>query len=257
MVGTPADYIGDIGGIDACYTSEGYYTDSNGCCHGAFLTYVPWLGDYNRKPIVAIESPQNNSTFGPGSNITFHLHTLDLDGRVWRVDWSYQPVGGAKVYFAPSYSPPFSLFATNVAPGEYDVEAVGYDTADQYTISNIVRVRVLPPPSGPSVLLSGAILYPNQSRTSPSGLYSMLYQGDGNLVLHGPYGAIIATGTTGPAGGTYMNPNGSLEVYNAYQQLLWSSFTTSSANAGSHARVQDNGVVAIVRPDGTIVRQWP
>lgn len=257
MVGSPAEYIGPIGGVGRCLMDDGFYTDSPECCHGANLTYVPALGEYNRKPIVAIEAPSNNATFGPGSNISFSLHTLDLDGRVWRVDWSYTPVGGTTVNLAPTYSPPFGLTAQNVPPGDYDVVAVGYDTADQYTISNTVRVKVLPPPSGPSVLVSGAVLYPNQARTSPNGQYSLWYQSDGNLVLYGPSGAMVWTGTPGPAGGAYMNPNGNLEVYNSYQQLLWSSNTASAANAGAHVRVQDSGQVAVVRPNGTVVAQWP
>jgi len=259
-IGNPADYIGDIGGIGACvpggYTGGDYLSDSGACCHVLALTWVPGIGAFNRKPVVEIESPAQNAVFGPFSNVTFGLHTLDVDGRVWRVDWNYRVDGGPKIYLAPTYSPMFGLNATNVPPGTYDVEAVGYDTADQYTISSTRRVVVLPPPSGPSVLVSGAILYPNEVRTN--GSYYVRYEAvNGNFVLYGPQGGIIGTGTGLPAGGVYMNPNGALEVYNVYQQLLWSSGTASGANAGSHMRVESYGKLSIVRPNGSIVIQWP
>lgn len=136
------------------------------------------------------------------------------------------------------------------------MRADAYDSAQQYTISDSVYVNVLPPPSGPSVLISGAILYPNETRTN--GAYYVRYEAvNGNFVLYGPQGGIIGTGTGLPAGGVYMNPNGALEVYNVYQQLLWSSGTAGGANAGSHMRVESYGKLSIVRPNGSVVIQWP
>lgn len=54
-----------------------------------------------------------------------------------------------------------------------------------------------------------------------------------------------------------MNPNGALEVYNAYQQRVWTSATDSAANAGSYFRVSDDGRIAIVRPNGAVAWQFP
>jgi hypothetical protein len=83
------------------------------------------------------------------------------------------------------------------------------------------------------------------------------HQSTGNLVFYRNGAAAISTGTTGPVGGVYMNPNGALEVYNAAQQMQRTSGTASGANAGAHFRVSDAGQIAVVRPNGTNAWQWP
>ena len=249
FLGPPPSQWGDIGGPLQCGVDE--VSDMTGCCHPLELAFAPAVNQYNNKPLSHILSPANNSNFGPWSTIPFNLHTMDVDGSVYRVDWFSN---GSPV--ATSYSFPFTLNASNVPPGTYVIEAAAYDTAQQYTLSAPVTVYVLPPPSGPSVLVSGAVLYPNEVRTN--GAYYVRYEAvNGNFVLYGPQGGILGTGTGLPAGGVYMNPNGALEVYNSYQQLLWSSGTASGSNAGSHMRVESYGKLSIVRPNGSIVVQWP
>lgn len=250
---------GDIGGIAGCGPNE--WSDESGCCHEiGSLLFASAVGHLNRKPEIhfRVDMPAQNQTFAPFSTINFAVHTLDSDGSVYRVDYHVSPAGGTPfVIYTGGF--PFSMSASNVPPGTYDVQAVAYDTAQEYTMSEVRRVIVLPPaPNTPNNLLSGVVLGVNEYRISPNGLYSLWYQTDGNLVLYGPgWVPIVWTGTSGSPAGTYMNPSGNLEVYNAGPSLVWQSLTGGGANGGSHLTVKDDGHIAIVRPNGTQVVQWP
>jgi hypothetical protein len=183
---------------------------------------------------------------------------MDPDGSVQQVHWAHRQPGQGWTWLPPATTFPFTLTATNVPPGTDEVKAEAVDSAGLWGLSESVTVVVVPPPSGPGVLLSGHILYPDQSRTSPNGLHLLVYhQSTGNLVFYQNGAAAISTGATGPAGGVYMNPDGALEVYTAAQQLQSTSGTASAANAGAHFRVSDTGHIAIVRPNGTVAWQWP
>lgn len=208
-----------------------------------------WSAHINRKPVSHIRYPANNSTFLVGSTITFSLHTLDLDGSVVRVDYLVTPQGGSQ-FTVSGGSYPYGLTVSSLPPGIYDIQAVAYDTADQYTVSETIRINVIPPPGASQVLASGAILYSNQFRVSGNGLYALLYQTDGNLVLYGPSGAIAATMTFGAPGGTYMNPNRNLEVYNAGPVLVWQSLT------GGGGEVHREYRRAVIVSSSSVVCQW-
>ena len=244
----------NIGGIAQCGPNE--WSDEHGCCHGTPQLFAPAVGHINHKPISHIRFPANNSAFLAGASITFSLHTLDLDGSVVRVDYIVKPLGGTQ-FTVSGGGYPYHLTVSSLPAGTYDVEAVAYDTADQYTVSDAKRITVSPLPGAAQVLASGAALYANQSRVSANGQYALIYQADGNLVLYGPSGAIVATMTFGAPGGAYMNPSGNLEVYNAGPTLVWQSLTGVAGNAGAYLWVTDIGKIALVRPNGTLVAQWP
>lgn len=249
--------VGDAGGIVDCGPNS--WTDSHGCCHPIETwAYAPEVGHLNRKPTSAIEYPPNNSSYVFGASITFNVHTMDSDGSVYRVDYIVKPVGGAQ-FTVSGGAYPFSITSSGLTPGAYDVEAVAYDTAQQYTVSAPVRINVAPPPSATEVLASGGILYPSQYRTSANGLYSVIYQSDGNLVLYGPGWVPIVWTATAGNGATYMNPSGNLEVYNSLNPLVlgWQSLTGNSGNANSYLWVKNEGRIALIRPNGSQIVQWP
>jgi len=250
------------GGPVACAGSTpDFFSDDPNCCHYAALEYAPAVGHVNRKPLSHIYTPQNNSAYVYGAAINFTVHTMDTDGRVYRVDWLYRVNGGSWQSAGTTYSYPFSISTSSLAPGNYEVRADAYDTAQAYTVSESKFFTVAPPPTAGEVLASNAILYPGQYRMSANGQYMFIYQTDGNLVLYGPppsWPAMVATMTFG-SGGTWMRTTGNLEVWNSASPpiLGWQSNTGQAGNASSYVWVKNTGHVAIIRPNGSQVVQWP
>lgn len=244
------------GPIAGC--SLGSFSDDSGCCHPETPLLLEASG-WNRKPIVHITSPSATglSLTAPAS-FSAVAHGFDLDGSISRMDWRIDGVV-VRSQIVGQNGPPYQPWSANIsiAAGRttpYVLDVVAYDYVS-YTISAPILVNVSGPPPATSVLASGEILYANQYKTSPNGAYYLIYQTDGNLVLYGPAGAILATMTFGTPGGTYMNPDGNVQVFNAGPVLVWQSGT--SGNPGAQLRVLDSGRVALVRPDGTVVVQWP
>ncbi|GAA5163958.1 tyrosinase family protein [Ornithinimicrobium tianjinense] len=98
-------------------------------------------------------------------------------------------------------------------------------------------------------LRAGEVLMAGQSISSPNGRYTFVYQGDGNLVLYGPAGAMWASRTDGQAvGSTIMQGDGNLVIYGPGGLVVWASGT--DGHLGAHLVVQDDGNVVIYRPDG-------
>lgn len=130
---------GTGGGLEYCNTNT--YTDSHGCPCGAFFTYIPPYTGQNHKPIVHVKWPPSG-LYAPFGG-TLDLHSDDVDGRVWRVDYL---VNGS--YLLTTTTPPFGI-PFNVGPGSYTIEAAAYDNAQEYTISapNQINVCGSPPPA--------------------------------------------------------------------------------------------------------------
>jgi len=97
-------------------------------------------------------------------------------------------------------------------------------------------------------------LYPDQSIRSADGRYALFYQGDGNLVLSGPYGALWASNTNGrPAGVCIMQGDGNLVIYGPGpdREYIWD--TSTYDNPGSRLVVQNDGNAVMYRPDNSVV----
>ena len=89
---------------------------------------------------------------------------------------------------------------------------------------------------------------------SANGLYTFVFQGDGNLVLYKNTSdrgriALWASGTNGkvPVGVCIMQGDGNLVIYDDYRKPIWSSKTSGSP--GSQLVVQDDGNVVIYQTD--------
>src|ERR671910_559214 len=96
----------------------------------------------------------------------------------------------------------------------------------------------------------GEVLYPDQSIRSTNGRFTLVYQGDGNLVLYGPNGPLWASGTGGRPGAIcIMQGDGNLVIYDSNNQWIWNSGTDH--NPGSRLVVQDDGNVVIYGRDST------
>ncbi|MFC9352939.1 NlpC/P60 family protein [Arthrobacter sp. NPDC057013] len=74
-------------------------------------------------------------------------------------------------------------------------------------------------------LAPGAVLRANASLLSTDGRFRLIMQGDGNLVVYGPNGALWDTKTTGAGNWAVMQGDGNLVVYTAAGKSLWGSGT--------------------------------
>jgi hypothetical protein len=102
----------------------------------------------------------------------------------------------------------------------------------------------------------GCSLDVGDSRISPNGRYSFIYQDDGNLVLYSnPSRPLWSSNTDGrPPGECIMQRDGNLVIYGPQsqgRQPFWNSGTQQYP--GSRLLVQDDGNVVIYQPDGTPV----
>lgn len=99
------------------------------------------------------------------------------------------------------------------------------------------------------VMEPGSSLEPSHWIKSANGLFGLLYQGDGNLVLYGPDGILWESGTDGRGAGVcIMRTDGNLVLYGPDDEYVWSSKTGD--NPGSRLIVQDDGNIVIYRTDG-------
>jgi hypothetical protein len=97
---------------------------------------------------------------------------------------------------------------------------------------------------------AGEMLDP--SIESANGLYTLIYQSDGNLVLYpnGSTNALWASGTNGSSrGSAIMQTDGNFVVYDQSGNAAFAAGT--DGNPGSRLVVQNDGNVVIYAPDGT------
>lgn len=100
----------------------------------------------------------------------------------------------------------------------------------------------------------GEVLAPGRSLSSPSGRFTFVYQGDGNLVLYRNQDgvALWSSGTAGSSVGTcVMQGDGNLVVYDAAGVPVWNAGTWT--HPGSRLAIQNDGAAVIYRPDDTPV----
>lgn len=105
-----------------------------------------------------------------------------------------------------------------------------------------------------SVINSNTTMPPNSYLQSPDGVYSLIMQGDGNLVLYAPGDAtpLWASNTYGNVGAyAVMQNDGNLVVYSSGNVALWSSKTYG--NGLSMLRLQDDGNLAIFKLNTSIL----
>jgi hypothetical protein len=103
----------------------------------------------------------------------------------------------------------------------------------------------------PDKLISGQQLDANQSLTSNDGRFTLVMQGDGNLVLYGSSGRYRwDSGTWGrQVDHAVMQGDGNLVLYEPGGAAVWASNT--DGNAGAVVVVQDDGNLVIYRVDGS------
>ena len=104
----------------------------------------------------------------------------------------------------------------------------------------------------PDRLLAGQRLAPAQSLTSDNGIYELIMQEDGNMVVYGNGSPVWSSGTTSSFRGSdaVMQRDGNFVVY-AQGRPNWHS--QSSDRSGALLIMQDDGNAVIYRPNGTPV----
>ena len=109
-----------------------------------------------------------------------------------------------------------------------------------------------PPVSGCGLVTGNTALAVNEAVSSCDGRYSFVMQGDGNLVLYGPSGAVWHAGTHGNPGATAaFQGDGNLVVYSMWGTALWHAQT--HGNPGATLTVQNDGHIVIRRANGTAI----
>ncbi len=125
-----------------------------------------------------------------------------------------------------------------------------------YAASDVAPFYVPLASSGPegsgTDLASGATLTVGGSITSPSNLFKMIVQSDGNVVVYNPglrgsFGngpTDWTTGTVGSGSANYltMETDGNLKLHHSGGAVLWSSGTSS---AGAHLELMPDGMLVI------------
>jgi len=145
-----------------------------------------------------------------------------------------------------------ATFASNTVgnPGSYlVVEDDGYAAVYSPDGTRLWYTHTGPPATG-DTMQAGEMLDP--SIESANGLYTLIYQSDGNLVLYpnGSTNALWASGTNGSSrGSAIMQTDGNFVVYDQSGNAVFAAGT--DGNPGSRLVVQNDGNVVIYAPDGT------
>jgi hypothetical protein len=94
----------------------------------------------------------------------------------------------------------------------------------------------------------------DQTLVSDNGSYTLIPQGDGNLVLYGPSGPVWATNTFGPGSRLVMQLDGNLVLYANDGRVLWA---TNRFGSGARLVVQnDSNLVVYNSAGGVIWSRW-
>ncbi len=105
------------------------------------------------------------------------------------------------------------------------------------------------PPASCGKLAPGGVLATNAPLTSCDGRFSLVMQGDGNMVLyHNGRGAIWNTATTGTAARhTVMQTDGNFVLYPPSGPAIWHTHTNSP---GAFLAVQNDGNLVVYSSGG-------
>jgi hypothetical protein len=90
----------------------------------------------------------------------------------------------------------------------------------------------------------GEVMKVNDTRFSPDGKHKLIMQGDGNLVLYGPSGAVWASKTQGAGFWAIMQADGNLVIYDAANQPKFA--TGTGGKPGAQLKVFDGGTLKIL-----------
>lgn len=186
-----------------------------------------------------------------GGQALWATHTDGSDGFAA----TFQGDGNLVVY--GQHSNPLWASGTDGHPGsrlvlQDDGNLVIYGPGNQPLWASNTVVGAAPPPPPPQqgcgVLVADEALAIGASATSCGGAYTLVMQGDGNLVLyHNGVGAIWATNTDQTSGAqAIQQSDGNFVLYASDGKALWNSHT--EGHAGAFLAVQDDGNLVVYGP---------
>lgn len=153
----------------------------------------------NQAPTVSLTGPSSGSTYNAPATITLSANASDSDGTVSQVQFyaNYQLIGTAT-------ASPYTITWSNVAPGNYSIQAAVSDNGGVSVGSNVVSIKVNQPPvanaGGPYSAAAGQLLQFNGGGSRDQDGTITLYQWNfGN----GASATGAAPSYAYPAAGTY------------------------------------------------------
>lgn len=156
----------------------------------------------------------------------------------------------------PPTTPPPSTTPTTIQPAPTTTQPAPTTTPTVApTTAVVARPVASPVPSGPSAsgndIVPGEVLTVGQVlRSARGGRYTLVYQGDGNLVAYDRGTAYWSTKTWDhTTGAVAFRPDGSVALFDAAGTVLWS--TPATATPGRLVLLR-NGVIALYRTDGSV-----
>ncbi|MFE9749334.1 S8 family serine peptidase [Saccharothrix saharensis] len=190
--------------------------------------------------------------FAPGVGITSAWHTSDgatnsISGTSMA---SPHVAGAAALYLAgdPGASPQQVRDALVAAATPNKVGNPGTGSPNA-----LLFVDAGPPPQpGGDTLVRGESLRAGQSKVSPDGRFTLVMQGDGNLVLYTAAGEPLWHTYSNGSGATHviLQEDGNLVLYTAAGQALWHTHTYGTA--ADRLIVQDDSNLVLYGPAGEV-----
>ena len=194
------------GGVVSC--QPGAFHDNHGCpCTNAFYVPPSMWASYNHKPYGHIQWPYAG-VHSPFSG-TLQMHTTDVDGEIWFVDYF---VNGT--YLTRSYGAD-SGFTFNAAPGAYYIEQAIYDNTGEYAMGTPKQVNVCggPPPQVSPVYHEVSSGYVNVYWQNPQPGFVGAYLVEGGTYPGGVNVGSWNVGNTAAWAGLWVGPVGSGTYY--------------------------------------------
>jgi hypothetical protein len=98
----------------------------------------------NQFPIVSLNSPKNNSSFGSPASITLSATASDNDGFISKVEFY-----NGNSLLSSILSSPYNFTWNNILAGNYSLSARAYDNSNSVSTSALISISVtnIPPPS--------------------------------------------------------------------------------------------------------------
>jgi hypothetical protein len=197
---------------------------------------------------LVLYGPQNQALWSSGT--AGHTNVFDV---IMQTDGNlvvYNGQNGA-IWASGTAGKPVARLAV-----QNDGNVVLYDTANHAVWATNTVVPAQPAkPTQADRLLPGQGLVPGESIRSLDGRFTLIMQGDANLVLYGPdHQALWASGTAGHGGiwDAIMQTDGNLVVYDGHNHALWA--TGTNGKQGAHVIVQNDGNLVVY--DGANHAVW-
>lgn len=190
--------------------------------------------------------------FGPGVSITSAWSTSDTaTNTISGTSMATPHVAGAAALY----------LSANTGASPAQVHAAMVDTATPNVVSNpgtgspnrlLFTGSEAPPEPGPDTLVRGQSLQAGQFLRSQNGLYTLVMQGDGNLVQYNQAGQALWHTSTHGSGATFavMQGDGNFVIYRPDGVPVW--HTGTYGTAADRLVVQNDDNIVIYGPGGQV-----